>query len=140
MANDTVAAWINRHSRTIRAGEAVYLHIIPEHCRTYNLICCDGTVVTTAKVSFTTEWVDPKHHEAKAVQMLRDYDPEVKLTKKAHKVMLKQWEEDRHDWEMMIIFYAWDNKLAVFLPYVQHREQLGDKQIDILKEWTDTPD
>ncbi|KAI9774512.1 MAG: hypothetical protein M1835_006006 [Candelina submexicana] len=50
---------------------------------------------------------------------------------------MARWEIKRKEWELALVFRMWDEKLAIFPPYVTSRNMLGGKDMEILKEYAD---
>ena len=70
--------------------------------------------------------------------MRREFVTEMSLIDAIYGWRLAAWKDERLEWETCLVLHAWDNDLGRFPPYVTDRNQLGNKQIDIPREWAET--
>ena len=80
-----------------------------------------------------------EQRQARATQALRKYNTELDSIQRAHRRRIQNWQEDRKEWELKLVFKAWDSEFAKFPPYVTKRSQLGYRLMDIPQAYVDKP-
>ena len=105
--------------------------------KTHNIVGWDRTTVKTNHVMFLEKYEQPMEQIKVAITTICDFKRETVSIKAAHDIVIMAWTDARKQWELELVFRAWDQRTAKFPLYVTLRDNLGDKEIAIPVEWVE---
>ena len=89
-------------------------------------------------IMFLDKYKVPIEQIKAATTTICDFKREQTSIEAVHKVVLIAWMTIRKEWELELVFRAWDQKTVKFLLYVTSCNELGNKDIIILVKWAET--
>ena len=114
----------------------MYVRIVRQsEKRVYDLTAVDGIFISQDNTFFFDERADPHTRMVRFMQIQGELVVEKEWIDKLldHKGAL--WTQERREWEVFLVYHAWENNLAHFSPYLTNQNQLGDKMITTFSEW-----
>ena len=115
----------------VRAGKTVKLRLLPKDPKKpYDLVDCFGSVVSEDRVIFTERFSTEEKRIAFARKGNRQYNDWKEEADEEFEKGEQNFQNIRKQWELEVVYDAWDKKWGKFPPNVR-REHLGDKKVDL---------